>query len=561
MKRLILSLLLASSCMALASANTDRLIAASRDGLDKEVAALIAARTPVNATDDTGATALSWAVIRDNKAVIARLLKARANPNLPDANGVTPLMLAVDGDHADTVKLLLAAGGDARLARPTGETLLMSAVRLGSADMVRQLLARHVDVNARDARYRQTALMWAAGRPEIVRLLLAAGADVKAASRAWETMTTNYSPVVSTVGNTGIPWLFDNEYRAPAGGVTALIFAAQKGDAESVKMLLDAGADVNQAAADGTTPLLAALYKFVPNRDLQDVNQRGVFGGLSFQPDLAMAGLLLDRGAQAMASDRAGYTPLHAAVMSLLKFNRIGMIVAGLDKSGDASRIPDAFRPRQPAPTEQGIALVTRLLALGADPDAATRDTTPGPLGAVKINPAPPGSTPYHLAAASGNPGLVELLAAKGADANKLRKDGHTPFSIAVTSDSLPVVQALAAHGADFTRIYNPGDKIPDPVKSIAEIRRNQTILHIAAIAGAYQVAPFLAAHGVALDARNDRGETALDLADAQERFRYAIKVQALGNADKKADGVVRDTRTSDVFKTLMGKKGKLAAN
>lgn len=554
MKRALIGLLLLSA-PAWASSETDRLIAASRDGLEPEVTTLLAHHVDANATDDTGATALSWAVIRNNGAVAAQLLKAHANPNLPDANGVTPVMLAIDANQPEMLRQLLAAGGDARQARPSGETALMSAVRAGSADMVKQLLARHADVNAHDICYQQTALMWAAGKLEITRLLLQAGADVKAASKSWETMTTNYSPVVTTVGNTGIPWLFDNEYRAAAGGDTALIFAARKSDMESVKLLLAAGADVNQASADGTTPLLAALYKFVPNRDLEDRNQRGTFGGLSFHPDLAMANFLLDHGAKAIASDRAGYTPLHVAAMSMLYFNRIGVIVAGLDNSGDASRLPDAFKPKQPADPQAAMALVTRLLEMGADPNAATSDTTPGPLGAVKINPAPPGSTPYHLAAASGNPELINLLAAKGADANRLRKDGVTPFVIAVRSDNLAVVQALAAHGASTTMIYNPSDKVPDPVKSIAEIRKNETILHIAAIAGAWKVAPYLAAQGVPLEAKNDRGETALDLADAQERFRYAIKVQALGNADKKADGVVRDTQTSDAFKALMGKK------
>lgn len=554
MKRALIALLMLSA-PAWAATGNDRLIAAARDGLEGEVTTLLAHHVNINATDDTGATALSWAVMRNNGAVVSRLLKAHANPNLPDANGVTPLMLAIDANQPDTLRLLLAAGGEARQARPSGETLLMSAVRAGSADMVRQLLSRNADANARDARYQQTALMWAAGHPDIVKLLLDAHADVKAASKSWETMTTNYSPVVTTVGNTGIPWLYDNEYRAAAGGVTALIFAAQKGDLESVKQLLQAGADVNQASADGTTPLLAALYHFVSNRDSEDRNQRGSFGGVSFHPDLGTANFLLDHGAKALASDRAGYTPLHVAVMSMLYFNRIGVIVAGIDNSGDASRLPDAFKPRQPASTEQGMALVTRLLAMGADPNAATRDATPGPLGAVKINPAPPGSTPYHLAAASGNPDLVNLLAARGGDANRLRKDGATPFVIAVRSDNLPVVQALVAHGADLKMIYNLSDKVPDPVKSIAEIRKNQTIAHIAAIAGAYRVVPYLAAQGVPLDARNDRGETALDLADAQERFRYAIKVQALGNADKKADDVKRETQTSDAFKAAMGQK------
>jgi hypothetical protein len=126
-------------------------------------------------------------------------------------------------------------------------------------------------------------------------------------------------------------------------------------------------------------------------------------------------------------------------------------------------------------------------------------------------------------------------------------------------SNSLPVVEALVAHGANLKMIFNPADKVPDPVQSIAEIRKTQTILHLAAIAGAFRVVPYLAAQGVPVEAKNNRGETALDLADAQERFRFAIKVQALGNADKKADGVVRDTQTSDAVKKAMGRK--LASN
>ena len=129
--------------------------------------------------------------------------------------------------------------------------------------------------------------------------------------------------------------------------------------------------------------------------------------------------------------------------------------------------------------------MVKQLLDLGADPNAATRQTTPGPLGAVKVNPAPPGSTPYHLAGKADSAKLVELMAAHGADANRLRKDGHTPFTLAIMSNDLPVVQAMAAHGADAKMILNPSDKVADPVKSIAEVRSNETVLHIAAISGA----------------------------------------------------------------------------
>jgi ankyrin len=550
---LLATTLLTAAPAFAATGDEQQLIAAARDSVESEVQALLAKRVDVNAVDDTGASALSWAVLRNNEALVSRLLKARANPNLADVNGVTPLMLAINGKHSETVRLLLAAGADAGLARPSGETPLMSAVRVGSADIVRQLLARKVDVNAREGSFNQTALMWSAGTPEITRLLLDNGADVRAASKSWKTTTVNYTPVVSTIGNTGIPWNFEGEYSGASGGVTPLIFAAQKGDLESARMILDGGADVNQPSADGTTALLASLYKFVPNSTLQDRNQRGVFGGLSFAPDLKMANLLLDRGATPKAADRAGYTPLHAATLNLLKFNRRGEITIGFE--GDKRNQPNAPAPKPPENEAEGLALVKRLLDAGANPNAATRETTPGPLGAVKINPAPPGSTPYHLAGTANSAKLIELMAAHGADANQLRKDGHSPFSIALMSNDLPTVQAMAAHGADLKRRYDPTDKIPDPVESKAEIRKGETALHIAAISGSNYLIPFLAAKGVPLDVKNDHGETALDLADAQERFRYARAMEAVRNQDKSGADLVRETQTSNALKKAMGRK------
>jgi ankyrin repeat protein len=272
-----------------------------------------------------------------------------------------------------------------------------------------------------------------------------------------------------------------------------------------------------------------------------------------------MAALLLDRGAKPAVSDRAGYTPLHGVALSMLKFNGRGEVIIGFE--GDKRNNPNAPPPKPPANETEGLAMAKRLLDLGADPNAATRQTTPGPLGAVKINPAPPGSTPYHLAGKADSAKLVELMAAHGANANQLRKDGHSPFTIAIMSNDLPVVQAMAAHGADTKMRFNPSDKIPDPVKSVAEIRSNETVLHIAAVSGANYVVPFLGAQGVSLDAKNDHGETAQDLADAQERFRYARAKEAAGNMDRKGTEIMRETQTSEAFKKLTGKGNSVASN
>ena len=104
--------------------------------------------------------------------------------------------------------------------------LLLEAARDGHAEVVRLLLAAGADVNAQN-QFGYTALMGAAfhGHFEVVRLLLAAGADVNTQDQ---------------------------------GGSTALILAAINGHAEVVRLLLAAGANVNLQNQAGRTALMWA---------------------------------------------------------------------------------------------------------------------------------------------------------------------------------------------------------------------------------------------------------------------------------------------------------------
>ncbi len=482
-------MLLAGTFLSLLAAGTaqaqtpsgDALLTAVRNGFKADAISLMRQGAPVNALDATGETPLAWAVMNGDSDLAAALLKARANPNIADASGVTPLMVAIQNGQPQLVKLLLDKGANASAARMTGETALMLAVRAGSADMVAMLLDHKAEVNAREAQFGQTALMWAAGHPDVAKLLLAHGADVKPVTKSWTVSRVIYTPITATVGVTGIPWNSDGSYTAKTGGVTALIFAAQQGDLETAKMLLDAGADVNQASADGTTPLLAALYHW---RSPEDANG-GARTALRFFSDYKMANLLMDHGAKAMAADGAGYTPLHGAL--------IGMAPTPVDNRFDAP----AKIIQKPADPE-GVATVKRLLELGADPNAATAYPTGGPVSQVRVNPAPPGSTPMHVAAQSTDTASLALLIAHGGDVNRLRKDGHSPFSVAACSNSLPALKACGrTHGANLKMIYDPGDQLADTVEAKAEVRKNETVLHIAGAAGAADVIEYLVAQGV----------------------------------------------------------------
>ncbi len=520
------------------------------------VAALLDRGADVNAMAADGSTALAWAAIRGNSAVAELLLTAGAGPNISNAFGIGPVSMAIENGASEVTRLLLEHGADPNSERENGETPLMTAARLDQLDVMKLLLARGADANAREKRFGQTALMWAAGNPDAVRLLLDHGADVHAVTRTWEAKYTVYIPTSFTLGKTGIPWNSDGEYTSKRGGHSAIFFAARKRDLTSVRMLLDAGVDVNEKAADGTSLLLAALYNWVPpDGNFQPGQGAPARAGSSqhYSPNVDMAHILLDRGASATDADTAGYTPLHAAALA------VAWVARPQDKRSDGvyRTLPALLtldRPPNPPPfwPDDALGLVRRILDEGADPDGQTKYPTPGPDGDVRINPASPGSSALHIAANSGNLDMVRMLLDAGADPNLRRTDGHTPFSVAVVASDMAVVEELIAHGADLRARYDPHDRYPDPVKAVSLPRQGQTIVHIAAGNRSPDLIEYLHSKGAPIDWKNDQGETPLDLADHQERFQESLHRQNTDGDPERLSKVVRPTETTDAIRKLL---------
>jgi ankyrin repeat protein len=538
---------------------TSALFDAVRSDDTGAVESVIKQRIDVNARDEDGSTAIDWAAIRNNLDVATLLLKAGANPNLTNEQGIGALYLAIVNGSSGMVKLLLGKGADPNVAREDGETPLMAAAHLGQVDVMRMLLDHGAKVNARQKKFGQTELMWAAGNPAAVRLLLEHGADPRATTKIWEVKTTIYIPSTSTLGKTGIPWNNDGAYSSKQGGQNALLFAVQKHDLESARMLLDAGVDVNVAAGDGTTPLLAALYKFDPlGKEFVAGTGAPAPSGSSvrFGADIAMAELLLDRGARVNVADSAGYTPLDGAALA------VAAMTTSPDKDRSAygngrAQAPAAGRGAGPK-LDQALAMVRRLLDNGANVNQQTLYPTPGPVGDVRLNPAPPGSSAFHIAADSDCLELVRIIADHGGNPNLVRKEGHTPFSVAVLSRDVPIVKEMVARGADLNARYNPADHFADPVKPISLIRGNQSIMHIAAGAGAPEMIEYLYSAGARLDGKNSMEETPLDLADHQERFREARARE--GAEDHPERVIIRDTTTTGMIKKLLGQSADRAS-
>ena len=193
--------------------------------------------------------------------------------------------------------------------------------------------------------------------------------------------------------------------------------------------------DVNTASADGTTPLLAALYKWDPlGKEFVAGTGAPAPSGSSarFGADLAMARFLLDRGAKVNVADGAGYTPLHGAALAVAAVTTMGRDRSAYGGGRAVRTAAEKARARVTAVAspsgirlDEALAIMKRLLDAGSDPNRQTLYPTSGPVGDVRINPAPPGSSAFHIAANSDCLDLVKLLADHGANPNLLRKDGQ----------------------------------------------------------------------------------------------------------------------------------------
>ena len=276
------------------------------------VRTLLAEGADADAREGDGSTALHWASYHENREVADLLIRAGAEIDAANDLGVTPLWAACESGSPAMAETLLAAGADPNRALPFGETLLMTASRAGNADVVGQLLAAGAEVDAATAEGaygEQTALMWAVAQRHspVVEVLLAHGADVGARS----TVFTETVKTISTYANYGLQCVPRDECyitEVQSGGFTPLLFAARVGDVASARLLVAAGADVNEATPDGAGALAVA----------------------ALSGSGAVAAFLLDSGADPNA-DGGGYAPLHAAILHRDETLAEALLSAGAD--------------------------------------------------------------------------------------------------------------------------------------------------------------------------------------------------------------------------------------
>ena len=474
------------SWATVAAAGDVRLIDAVKSRNIETVRALITQRVDVNVPQGDGATALHWAVHLEDASTADLLIRSGARVDAADDTGATPLYLACTNRSAAMVEKLLKAGANANASLLNGETALMTCARTGDLGAVSALLARGANVNAKEPAHDQTALMWAAAQkhPQVVQALIAGGANVAARSRVYTQTVT--SEVTQRAGREEL------NYTVPRGGSTPLLFAARSGDAESARLLLAAGADVNDALPNGASALVEAAHS----------GHEGV--GLA----------LLDKGADPNAAG-AGYTALHAAVL------------------------------------RSGATLVRALLARGANPNLPITKGTPVRRNSEDFElPATLiGATPYLLAAKFLEVDIMQALAARGADTRLAMKTGVTPLMAAAGVGAGAQVDRRGLSVLDGGKLEDERRAL-DAVTAALSLGANldaasesgDTALHGAASLGYDSVVRLLAERGAALNVKNKRGQTPLASAMARRRE---------GTRAADAAGQVARQSTVDLLRTL----------
>jgi len=297
-----------------------------------------------------------------NAAALKKLLDDGEVTNLfvYDLDGDTPLNIAIRSNNQELVKTICGFNqACARQSDRVGSFPIHVAVEEGDVEMIKLILSYGPDVNVPN----MNASEYAAG--------------------SWQLKGEDLEP-------------FDK---------TALHLAVEGGDCEVAKLILDAGAALDELDFDRSTPLHHAL-------EMQDVE---------------MMDLLIEAGADINIPHPDFSTPLHLTAYqgSLAILEKL--IAAGANVNAVAAG--DEATPLLYAARTGKLEKVRALLKAGAD------------VKAVNVQ----GDSALHLAAVNGHKAVVEaLLAEEGAGEMKgqANKDGKSPADLAKTAEIKQLLKA-----------------------------------------------------------------------------------------------------------------------
>ena len=197
-------------------------------------------------------------------------------------------------------------------------------------------------------------------------------------------------------------------------GVTPLYLAAENGSTAVLAALLDAGAEVDAVAPIGETALMTAT-------------RTGVVDAVA---------LLLDRGAAVDARDREFE---QTALMLAVREAHPDVVALLLERGADVDARTRVGATPKFVPPCKGTGCGSEGVGInrGGLPDRGRRGAVLG------------GMTPLLYAARDGHTAEAKLLLAAGADVELEEANGMRPLLMALLNNQLPVARLLLEYGAD----------------------------------------------------------------------------------------------------------------
>ncbi|KAI1169463.1 ankyrin repeat-containing domain protein [Nemania sp. FL0916] len=202
----------------------------------------------INATSKQGWTSLMLAAKRDDEDCVSYLLSRGADVNHLSPDRWTALTEATSKGSIKVMEMLLDSGADPEAREKSDWTPLMHAAYRGDLAAVELLLSKGASFHEVSTHDETTMLLAAAsGSPAVVKRLLDAGC---AADSTWSMSQTGISSNSGAIDGESteatsalVQTAEERIERAYKVGWTPLMVAAQIGSLESVRMLLDAGAN------------------------------------------------------------------------------------------------------------------------------------------------------------------------------------------------------------------------------------------------------------------------------------------------------------------------------
>ena len=287
---------------------------------------------------------------------------------------------------------------------------LFEASRTGDTGKTSKILSKNVNIDKQN-KLGQTSLIIAShnGNLEVVKMLVNKGADINIKdnldnSALMHSLLQNY-PSISM-------FLLDNNANIDSNNdnVSPLNVAADIGNYEITKKVIEMGADIQNRTISGETPIFNALY----SKDRETIDY------------------LLSKDVKIIDRNKEGTTTLMLAV----KANRFDLVKKQIEKGMSVNDITKSgLSAMHFAVQEKNYEMIEFLISHNANINSKSKD----------------GSTPIGEATDLGDIQIVKSLLDNGANINDKCENNYTPLMISVARSDLPMLEYLLKNNVDLS--------------------------------------------------------------------------------------------------------------